>query len=380
MASSLPSKPTLPPAWQARVDELQAAVLEGRFDLSALPGYVPGQPPAYATWHGIDHIDIVPGVYGRRFGANGIGPLREVALVEITDNERFIAHDQDPAYFPKMGLAHEGLDIARMTDQSAAYEAALEQAGVLVHRIAYPDPPVGAFGPLRGTWAANEVLVLRGGSVIEKNAISPLGIGKAEYLAYWLHSVASVPPVLAINGAGVAEAGPCFWLAEDVFVHGSGLGYNAAGVAQLQGAVQASTDLPTHFVEIRFPGQIYFDPLAGFSHHPDMVLGPLDVDKVIAYPAGVDFATLRWLHDHGYEIIEVEHDEQVQFAPANVTILEPGRVIMHAEAPKAVAAVRRAGVDVVEVPYSEFLRTGGGLHCSTLRILRDRGPALGDRV
>jgi N-dimethylarginine dimethylaminohydrolase len=376
VASDLPTTPTLPPSWQARVDQLQAQVREGRFDLNSVPGYVPGRPPSTSTWHHIDHRELVPHLYGREMGANGIGRLTEVALVEITENERFVAYDQDPAYFPKMGLAHDDLDIGRMRDQSAQYEAALEEAGVVVHRIAYPDPPVGAFGPLRGTWAANEVLVLRGGSVIEKNAISPMGIGKAEYLAYWLYTVAGVPPVLTINGTGVAEAGPCFWLAEDVFVNGRGLGYNDEGVAQLQAAVQASTDLPMHFVDIRFPGRIYFDPESGQSHHPDMVLGPLDAGKVIAYPAGLDFETLQWLEHHGFEIIEVERDEQAQFAPANVTILEPGRVIMHAEAPKAIAAVRKAGVDVVEVPYSEFLRTGGGLHCSTMRIHREPGPAL----
>jgi N-dimethylarginine dimethylaminohydrolase len=347
-----------------------------------MPGYIPGQPPDVDFWHSHDYLDIYPKIYGREFGANGIGKLREVALVEITDSERFPLYDQDPIYFPQMGLSHDDLDIGLMEEQSLRYQAALESAGVLVHRIEFPQPAVGAFGPLRATWAANELLVLRGGSVIEKIAISPFGTGRCEYLALWAFSRIGIPPVVTIMGTGVAEAGPCFWLAEDVFISGNGLGYNKEGIDQLLPAVARSSKLDledlTH-LNIKFPGGRYFNRDTGQSHHPDMVIGALDVDKVIVYPPGIDFRTLEWLRTHNYTIVEVEHDEQVRFAPANVMQIEPGLVIMHAEAPKAIAAVRKVGVEVVEVPYSEFLRTGGGLHCSTLRLHRDPGPFSTDR-
>ncbi len=48
-------------------------------------------------------------------------------------------------------------------------------------------------------------------------------------------------------------------------------------------------------------------------------MGPLDTDKVILYPGGIDFETLSWLVRHGYKIAEIERDEQVRFAPANKT-------------------------------------------------------------
>ena len=108
-------------------------------------------------------------------------------------------------------------------------------------------------------------------------------------------------------------------------------------------------------------------------------LGALDVDKVIVYPPSLDFRTYEWLRKRGYKIVEVDADEQRLYAPANVMTIEPGLVIMHSEAPNAVAAVRKAGVEVIETPYSEYLRIGGGLHCSTLRLLRDKGPYSTDR-
>ena len=382
MASSVPREPKLPKAWAADVLEKQKALEADIFSLSEMPGYVKGQGPSIDTWHNLDYLDIYPKIYGREFGANGIGKLREVALTVITRSERFALYDQDPFYFPQMGLKHEDLDIEKMKDQSLQYQLNLEEAGVIVHRIEYPQPPVGAFGPMRSTWAANELLVLRGGSVIEKIAISPFGTGRADYLGLWAFANLGIPPILTIMGKGVCEAGPCFWLAEDVFVTGRGLAYNQSGLDQLIPMVARTSGLEESELTtlvIKFPGNVYVNPITGQSHHPDMVLGSLDVNKVIVYAPGLDFGTWEWLRKRGYQIVEIDTDEQVCAAPANIMTLEPGRVIMPSEGPKAIAAVRKIGVEVIETPYSEFLRVGGGLHCSTMRLHRDKGPYSNDK-
>ena len=383
MASSVPKTPPLPQVWADRIAETQAEIASGGFTLDDMPGYVPGQPPSIDTWHHMDYLDIYPKIYGRECGANGIGKLREVALVNITDSERFPLYDEDPEYFPTMGLSHDDLDIARMRDQSLEYQDKLEQAGVKVHRIDFPQPAVGAFGPMRGTWAANELLVVRGGSIIEKVAISPFGTGRAEYLALWAFACLGIPVVATITGTGVCEAGPCHWLAEDVFVAGRGLAYNQEGLDQLLPVVAQSAGLDPEdmtTLTINFPGNIYFNPRTGQSHHPDMAVCALDVDKVICYPPSLDFRTYEWLRKRDYKMVTVDMEEQRLFAPANVMLIEPGLVVMHSEGPEAIAAVRKAGVEVIETPYSEFLRIGGGLHCSTLRLLRDKGPYSTDRL
>ena len=382
MASSVPKTPPLPQVWADRIAETQAAIASGGFTLDDMPGYVPGEPPSIDTWHHMDYLDIYPKIYGRECGANGIGKLREVALVNITDSERFPLYDEDPEYFPTMGLSHDDLDIGRMRDQSLEYQDKLEQAGVTVHRIDFPQPAVGAFGPMRGTWAANELLVVRGGSIVEKVAISPFGTGRAEYLALWAFACLGIPVVATITGTGVCEAGPCHWLAEDVFVAGRGLAYNQEGLDQLLPVVAQSAGLDPEdmtTLAINFPGNIYFNPRTGQSHHPDMAVCALDVDKVICYPPSLDFRSYEWLRKSGYTMVTVDMEEQRLFAPANVMLIEPGLVVMHSEGPEAIAAVRKAGVEVIETPYSEFLRIGGGLHCSTLRLLRDKGPYSTDR-
>ncbi len=67
-------------------------------------------------------------------------------------------------------------------------------------------------------------------------------------------------------------------------------------------------------------------------------------------------------------------EEQIRYTPTNTIPLEPGVIFMVKEAKQAVAAVRRAGVEVIEMPNEEFSRIGGALRCRTMRVLRDPGP------
>jgi N-dimethylarginine dimethylaminohydrolase len=379
--SDVPGMPPLPPVYEAKMHEMQGRLRAGEFTLEQMPGYIKGEPPSVDTWHNLDFLDVYPKVWGRECGKNGIGRLREVMLTEITEHEKFAYYDLDPGYFPQMGSAYSTLDIGRMKEQSLQYEQALEANGVIVHRIEFPDPPVSAFGPAKSMWGAAELFVLRGGTVLPKRGVQPMGYGRGEYMALWAWTQLGVPVLGAITGKGIFEAGPCFFLAEDVFVSGLGTAHNEEGLNQIKGMVARSAGLDESdmtFLTIEFPGNRYFDPATGVSHHPDLVLSPLDVDKVIAYPPGLDYPTWEWLRKR-YTVIEVDTEEHVRFAPANVMLIEPGLVIMHAEARQSIAKVRAAGVEVIEVPYSEFLTEAGGLHCSTGQILRDKGPYSTDR-
>lgn len=361
------------------IEAQQEKLSEGGFKLSDIPGYVPGVFPEPETWHNIDYLDVYSRVWGREIRGNGIGKLREVALTKITSNEYNPIFEEDPAFFHKWEESYDTLDVKLMQEQSAMYQDLLEANGVKVHRIEFPDPPVGAFGPMMYMWAARELLVLNGGSVIPKLGFSALSFGRPEYLAWWAMTHLGIPPILTITGKGVCEAGPCFFLAEDVFVAALSVAFNQEGLDQLLPVVKRSTGLDeVHNLVIRTATRDYFDPGSGASAHPDMIIGPLDTDKVILYPGGIDFETLTWLVRHGYKIVEIERDEQVLYAPANLTLLEPGHVIMHAGAEKAIAGVRKLGVEVEVLPYGEFLKAGGGVHCSTMEILKDPGPALGD--
>ena len=109
-----------------------------------------------------------------------------------------------------------------------------------------------------------------------------------------------------------------------------------------------------------------------------MFMSPVDLGKVIIYPGYCGWEFIKWFRDNKFELIAIDADEQRHNVPSNLTILEPGKVIMNAAAKKTIAKVRKAGVEVIEVPYQEGLTMGGGMYCATIQMVRDRGPKLED--
>lgn len=59
-----------------------------------------------------------------------------------------------------------------------------------------------------------------------------------------------------------------------------------------------------HIQKVYTPGMTYGDRQTGTSAHTDMVIAPLDIDKVLVYPAGLDVDTCAWLWANGYTLIE----------------------------------------------------------------------------
>ena len=62
----------------------------------------------------------------------------------------------------------------------------------------------------------------------------------------------------------------------------------------------------------------------------------------------------------------------------NGVTLEPGKVILNAGSPEVVGALEEAGVEVIQVDFSESQKFAiAGLHCATLELVRDQpGPLL----
>jgi N-dimethylarginine dimethylaminohydrolase len=344
-----------------------------------------GTEQSIVPLHALDHLDVYERTYGRRIGANGIGRLREVALSRITDADDRVFDEALPyVHAPELmeahGIGRRGLgrlaDIDACRSQQETYAQVLEDAGVTVRWIEWPEEPVGAYGPMHAVWAAGELLLVAGGAIVPKRGRDPLSIGRAEWLSRWAFWNLNIPPLLTVAGRGIAEVGTLVWLAEDVFVAGDSIAYNEDGLEQVLPVVERSARVPDlHVITIHCQGEHYFDRDTGQAAHVDNLIAPLDVDKVLCYTPGVDTAALLWLQENGYLIVPAEFEDHVRHKVCNLTILEPGRVVMPADARITVERVRQAGVEVVETPYSGFNAAGGGLHTATLQIYREPGPS-----
>jgi N-dimethylarginine dimethylaminohydrolase len=371
---------TAPPA--APDSPFEAALAERRarnWGVADLPFAQEGIDAAGWAYEDLDYGDVYPAVWGRPCGENGIGRLREVALSRITDAELQVYDERYPFHGDPVWLESQGLlraDVPRLQEEQARYSELLEANGVRVHWIDFGESPMSAFGPMQVMWAASDCWVTRGGVVVQKTGWHPFGFGRSEWMARWLQHEIAIPILYTVHGKGVHEPSTTIWLAEDVWVAGLSAAYNPEGHRQVEAVVRRTCgveDLKVHVMHLTTDR--FFDRDSGLSAHITNVICPLDLRKVLVYRAGIGAGTLRWLRRMGYTIVDVDRDEQIQCTPTNTIPLAPGVVFMVAEAKRAIAAVRRAGVEVIEVPNAEFMRIGGALHCRTLRIYREPGPS-----
>ena len=330
-------------------------------------------------WHDYDYLNYYDQVFGRKCGSAGIGKLRDVGLVRVSKDDDYADHPyfhEDPDYITRDGLLeHKKTDINLLKDQQEAYAEVLQENGIKVYWIEYPERPMGAFGPMTNQHSAAELVLLPGGSIIPKKgyALAPTsGFGRSEYLARWAFWNLGIPPLLTIIGKGVWILGQ--FLADDVYVHAMSVETNEEGMEQFLPVLKRQCGEDIHIQKIYTPGCGYFDRESGISAHSDMIIAPLDVDKVLAYPASLDVDTNHWLWNNDYTIVEATLEDQAVHAACNLVLLEPGLVVMHAGAKETIAQVRKQGVEVIPVDYSEYNRFGGGIHCATMQILRDPGP------
>ena len=69
------------------------------------PFYEEGKVPQYQRYHAeVSFLDELPLIWGKRWGAQGIGRLREVAMVKPTETEVRKLYEEASAYFVFNGI------------------------------------------------------------------------------------------------------------------------------------------------------------------------------------------------------------------------------------------------------------------------------------
>ncbi|MFC1980003.1 dimethylarginine dimethylaminohydrolase family protein [Chloroflexota bacterium] len=344
------------------------------YKLEDIPFYEPGNPPRYDLWHKVDYLDELEQIWGKKWGANGIGKLREVMLVRPSGGDVDPFFLKDPVYcqLPK-GFP----DLDRWQRQHDTYAQALRDEGVTVHYMEYPSPPNGVYGPLPHLWAASDTMVVRGGAIIGRYGWGILKKGAEPFIAKWLVSQ-GCPILLTVIGKGVFEIGVS--LCDDVWATALSVAGNQEGLDQVIPVLRMTGTKEILIVHMPGPLEIMENWPAGYGFHLDMAIAALDLGKILLYPPLVDYETIKWLRDRRFEIIEIPMEEQIWYIPTNLVVIEPGRVMMHAGGKETISKVRKAGIEVIEIDWSAELIGGGfgGLACSTCGLVRDPGPSLQD--
>ena len=108
--------------------------------------------------------------------------------------------------------------------------------------------------------------------------------------------------------------------------------------------------------------------MGGWSIHLDGHFGMVDVDKALVDPLGLPWWFLDRLTELGIEQLICPPGEEWAI---NSLCIRPGRVVMCEGYPRTRELLESRGMEVIAIPYDEIQKGGGGIHCSTMELVRD---------
>ena len=296
--------------------------------------------------------------WGARWGANSeVGRLQSVLMRSPgAELERISAEGWDPAVRalvdPEEGWYWESdspPDLSLVGEQYDGLVAALEAEGVEVH---FAEPISARFS--KAMYMRDPLVTVPGGAIIGRLA-PRMRRGEEQSV---MRAVASLgmPILRTITGTGLVEGGSFAKLTPKVAAFGTTIRCNDEGAGQLQET-------------LRWLGiELVVVPLSGFSIHLDGAFGMVDVDKALVHAPGLPYWFLERVSELGIEPIWC-HPEELW--AINSLALSPGRVLMCDRYPYTAELLERRGVEVVRIPYDEIQKNGGGIHCSTMELIRE---------
>jgi N-dimethylarginine dimethylaminohydrolase len=339
--------------------------------LETLPWFEPGKPLRNWMLHETDFNDEVEQIWGRRWGAEGIGTLREVLVSRPTENETRPEYAEEWQYY--YSSAAGNADLGKLRYQYDRYYDLLREHGVRVNTIEPPVPAIGAYGYLKNlVTLAGGGLVARGGAIVHRMGLGSWQRGR-EVIWSKVLTALQIPIYLTIHGRGIGEPGAGRWLDSKTFVFNESVVANEEGLRQIRFVLE---NLGIELIVAHSPGWV--DSIGNGNigtSHMDMVMLAVDERKVLLAPHLVNYGFVRELKRRDFEIIEVPLEEYWDLAINGVT-LAPGKVLLNKGSPSVVRALDKAGVEVVQVDFSESHKFAiAGLHCATLELVRDQpGP------
>ena len=97
----------------------------------------------------------------------------------------------------------------------------------------------------------------------------------------------------------------------------------------------------------------------------------IDVDLALVDADGLPYTFLQKLKDLNIRTIEVNPQDDTWII--NGLAIKPGRVLMPPGASDETREeLENHQVQIIELPYDKMHHNGGGLHCSTCPLIRDR--------
>ena len=241
-------------------------------------------------------------------------------------------------------------DIDKVKAQHDNLTKTLKAEGVEVVEVVDPHPHL-----TKTIYTRDPAIIVRGGAILCRFGID---YRRGEELPV-MRTLAKIgmPILHTIHGTGLMEGGSFMWLNEKTAAVSIGHRSNPEGARQL-GEVLKTLGVELLWVEN-----------TGYGLHIDGSIVMVKPDLAVAFVYDLPWWFINRLQELGIHLMDAV--EQDGWQSVNCLAVSPGRVIMPASAERSVEKLIKAGVEVIPVEFDEIPKGGGGIHCSTLPLVRD---------
>jgi N-dimethylarginine dimethylaminohydrolase len=351
-----------------------------------LPYYVPGQPPYSFPWQtDIDYMDTLKTLWGEEWGAQGIGKLRRALVAFADESEACEEFAADPVYFGR--LAGQP-DISKCVEEQEKAFNMLKSEGVALDYLKHPtldDTPwpgkLGPYGtPIKMLTSTGSAFVIHGGAIIPRRGVA-FKVGVEVVLTRKLAEI-GCPILYTITGKGTMEVGSSVWLDHEHWVVSQGTAEGNSDALQQVTPILQRSGVREIMTTTMYGGSwgTTWCPSPNWGHVTSG-LEVVDVGVALAVIPSLSYEFVGKLLHKGINIIEAPAEDGQYL---NVVLLEPGKIMIStsemARRPLAtLRALRKAGIDVIEVEWTNMNILGGGVRCGVGPLLRDMpGPSIGE--
>jgi N-dimethylarginine dimethylaminohydrolase len=243
-------------------------------------------------------------------------------------------------------------DIPAMQSQHDGLVKVLKAAGIEVHHVEGVDNT-----RLKSCYTRDPLIMVKGGAIVYRMGAR---IRRGEELAI-TRTLAKlgIPILRTISGTGVMEGGSFAWINSKTATIGVGVRVNREGAEQV-GEVLKRQGVELLIVE-----------LTGYDIHIDVSFLMIDKDLALVNPFGLPYSFMEDLKNRGIRLIEISPQDDPWIN--NSLAIAPGKLLMPEGASnQTLDRLAKHGVSWSIVPFAAVHKNGGGLHCSTTPLRRDR--------
>lgn len=298
-------------------------------------------------------------VWGRRWGvANDVGRLRMVLLHRPGDELNVVdaryRHPNVPCLVdPERRWYFWGEEAPDLAAMQRGHDLLVETLSAHDVEIVYLDDPLP--DNINNMFTRDMLITVPGGAIIGR--LGPMMRRGQELSVLRTLARIGMPVLRTISGTGTFEGGGFAMLDERHAVAAIGHRGNEEGARQVE---EILAPLGIELIRVQ---------CHGYGCHIDGELMMVDHKTALIHPGRLPYWFLEQLRELGIKTIDA-HPLEGGFA-VNCLTIAPGQVIISDDVPRTQERLEQNGIATIAIPYAENHKNGGGIHCSTMPLIRD---------